>query len=150
MVIFGNMYYKRYMNFTQILKQIIQEYWSYQGGAEVWIEPKKDIYVDSNLTQEEIENLPDVKLFFDKLDIKPGKGAIQNYFYNNKENLKTKQNPFKRGTWSYHVWNVYWLEYISESDDEECRKIITLRKRSASAANKIHPNIYVSFGDDDC
>ena len=141
------------MELIQIFKQIVKEYWSSVGGKETWVEPIKYISLDSGNSDlhDEIKKYPDVELFFNTLNIEPKRGAINNYFYENKEILKFKQNPFKRGTWSHYVWNIYWLNIIQRTDnDEECKKNITLRKKLSSLANKIHPTIDVSFGDNDC
>ena len=135
------------MRLINILKHIIKEYWESNNGDTVWVDDHEQASYE-DLAKEH----SDVKLFFDTIGVPPENAdKVWLYFYDNSKTLINKSNPFEKGTWPYYIWYIYWLEFVKYSDNyEECKKNRSLRRKYAKLAEKIHPEISIEYGDDDC
>lgn len=128
------------MKLLDIFKQIVKEYLvptsygDYEGYFEI-AEPLSP--------EEAIEKYPDVKEFYDVMNTTPKREV-----YDIDPFKMGNVNPFKKNTWAYYKWYTFYKP--DNWRENNCKKNITLRKKAARAAEKIHPDVEVYFGDDDC
>ena len=90
----------------------------------------------------------DVKLFYDTMKTTPDKEAYDISY----KNMHGKTNPFPKRTWAYYKWYTFYPNTTDSRDPNYeflAKKNISIRKRVANQAEKIHPDIYVNPGDDD-
>tara|TARA_B110000503_G_scaffold121007_1_gene184193 strand:- start:1618 stop:1986 length:369 start_codon:yes stop_codon:yes gene_type:complete len=122
------------MKLLNIFKQIVKEYvvTSNYGDYEI---------VDLLSPEEAIEKYYDVKEFYDTMNTTPKREV-----YDIDPSKIGNINPFRKGTWAYYKWYTFY----KPNREDNCKKNLTLRKKAANAAEKIHPDVEVYFGDDDC